>query len=45
MEEWRDIPGYEGLYQVSDHGNVRSLNYKKTRRCRFVVSKTTPERI
>lgn len=29
MEEWRDIPGYEGLYQVSDHGNVRSLNYKK----------------
>jgi hypothetical protein len=26
MEEWRDIPGYEGLYQVSDLGNVRSLN-------------------
>lgn len=25
METWKDIPGYEGLYQVSDCGNVRSL--------------------
>lgn len=24
-EEWRDIQGYEGLYQVSDEGNVRRL--------------------
>lgn len=23
-EEWRDIPGWEGRYQVSDHGRVRS---------------------
>lgn len=30
VEEWRDIAGYEGLYQVSDWGNVRSLNYKHT---------------
>lgn len=22
---WRDIPGYEGLYQVTDRGEVRSL--------------------
>lgn len=22
---WKDIPGYEGLYQVSDQGKVRSL--------------------
>lgn len=27
---WRDIPGYENLYQVSNTGKVRSLNYKKT---------------
>lgn len=27
MEEWRDVVGYEGVYQVSDQGNVRSLNY------------------
>jgi hypothetical protein len=25
-EEWRDIPGYEGLYQVSSLGRVRSLD-------------------
>lgn len=30
-EEWRDVVGYEGLYQVSDLGNVRSMNYNKTR--------------
>ena len=24
-EEWRDIPGYEGLYQVSSIGRVKSL--------------------
>lgn len=26
-EVWKDIIGYEGLYQVSNLGNVRSLNY------------------
>lgn len=25
-EEWRDIKEYEGLYQVSNYGNVRSLD-------------------
>ena len=25
-EEWRDIQGYEGFYQVSSFGNVRSLD-------------------
>ena len=24
-EQWKDIPGYEGIYQVSTLGNVRSL--------------------
>src|SRR5690606_10676441 len=28
LEEWKDVKGYEGLYQVSNMGNVRSLNYK-----------------
>lgn len=27
-EEWRDIPGYEGLYQVSNFGRVKSLSRK-----------------
>jgi hypothetical protein len=30
MELWRDIKGFEGKYQVSDLGNVRSLNYRQT---------------
>lgn len=30
MEEWRDIQGYEGLYQVSSCGRVKTLNYKRT---------------
>ena len=31
MEEiWKDIEGYEGLYQVSTWGRVRSLNYNHT---------------
>ena len=25
MEEWREVKGYEGLYEVSNYGNVRSL--------------------
>lgn len=25
METWRDIKGYEGHYQVSNYGNVRSI--------------------
>lgn len=25
-ETWKPIPGYEGLYEVSDHGRVRSLD-------------------
>ena len=27
-EIWKDVVGYEGLYQVSNMGNVRSLNWK-----------------
>lgn len=26
METWKDIPGYEGRYQVSDEGRVRSID-------------------
>ena len=31
IEEWRDIEGYEGLYQVSDLGRVRSLPRNTTK--------------
>lgn len=29
-EVWRDVVGYKGLYQVSNMGNVKSLNYRRT---------------
>ena len=29
-EIWKDIKGYEGKYQVSNLGRVRSLNYRRT---------------
>ena len=30
MEEWRDAKEYEGKYQVSNTGKVKSLNYRNT---------------
>ena len=29
-ELWRPVVGYEGLYEVSDWGRVKSLNYRRT---------------
>ena len=29
-EEWRPVDGHEGLYEVSNMGNMKSLNYKRT---------------
>lgn len=30
---WKPVKGYEGLYEVSNKGRVRSLNYRGTGRC------------
>lgn len=30
IEIWRPIKGFEGFYEVSDYGRVRSLNYNRT---------------
>lgn len=38
-EEWRAIKGYEGLYEVSNFGNVRSLARKVYRRFSWVMLK------
>lgn len=44
MEEiWKDIPGYEGFYEVSTYGNVRSVERKITYKVyNKLVSKTLP---
>lgn len=37
-EEWKDIPGYEGKYQVSTLGRVKGLDYivyEKSGKCRL----------
>ena len=36
IETFKDIPGYEGLYQVSDYGCVRSLNYQGKKRIKYL---------
>lgn len=29
-EQWKSVVGYEGMYEVSDLGRVRSLSYRRT---------------
>ena len=31
QEIWKDIPGYEGIYQASNLGKIRSLKFNKVR--------------
>lgn len=42
IETFKDIPGYKGLYQVSDCGCVRSLNYNGTGKVKFMKNHKTP---
>ena len=42
-EEWVDIKGYEGLYQVSSIGRVKSV--EKTVVCRTEFSSLIPEKL
>ena len=34
MEIWKPVKDYEGLYEVSNLGRVKSLNYRKTKQVR-----------
>jgi hypothetical protein len=42
-EIWKDVPGYEGIYQVSDMGNVKSLSREKLHKGKYPI--TTNEKI
>lgn len=35
-EIWKDVAGYEGLYQVSNFGRVKSLNYNHKKETRIM---------
>ena len=39
MEIWKDIDGYEGLYQISNEGRVKSLKYNHTNEEKFLKAK------
>lgn len=40
MEEiWKDVKGYEGLYQVSNYGRIKSLNYNNWKREEILKNK------
>lgn len=39
IEEWRDIEGYEGKYQVSNTGRVKSLQYHRGNSERCLIPK------
>ena len=41
MEVWKNIKGYEGRYQISSYGRVKSLNYHKENREAILVPKVT----
>lgn len=46
MENWKDIPGFEGRYQVSDLGRVRSLDHRVRVVCKGVdTTRLSPGRI
>lgn len=44
IEIWKDIPEYEGLFQVSNKGRVKSLKRKVRRGYKYEL-KTVPEKI
>jgi hypothetical protein len=39
MEHWKDIKGYEGLYQVSNYGRVKALPKKRINGTGFYIQK------
>lgn len=38
-EIWKPIKGYEGFYEVSNFGNIKSLNYNKTGKQRLLTTR------
>lgn len=37
MEEWKDIKGYEGHYQISNKGRVKSLKHNHTKKGKILI--------
>jgi hypothetical protein len=43
QETWKDIKGYKGRYQISNNGNVRSLNYNNTKKPHLLAKTLTAD--
>ena len=39
IEIWRNVPGYEDVYQVSNFGNVKSLRFGKEKLLKFITTR------
>lgn len=39
MEVWKDIKDYEGIYQASNFGNIKSLKFNKEKILKVGVTK------
>jgi hypothetical protein len=39
MEQWKNVIQFEGIYEVSDHGNIRSIKSGKLKK--ITIDKTT----
>jgi len=44
VEEWKDIIGYEGLYKISNLGNVKSMKYYRSNTEKIIKSNLTPNK-
>jgi hypothetical protein len=49
VEEWRAVPGYEGIYEASDMGRIKTLarrlkTWYGTRACHEKILKTPPDK-
>lgn len=42
QEIWKDIEGYEGLYQISSLGNIKSLNYNRQKESKLLKKYINP---
>ena len=40
-EIWKDIKGYEGLYQISNLGRIKSLSNGKTKKEKILINHST----
>lgn len=43
IEKFKPINGYEGLYEVSDYGTVRSLDYQGKKRIKYLRNIKAPD--